>query len=80
MLAPAIEMSECEASLDVVCKCFYWVQVPMRARFGGWLNGIDQFDATAFSIAAPEAEVMDPQQRLLLETSWEAVQVVHKLA
>ncbi len=38
-----------------------------RARFGGWLQAIDTFDSSAFSITAPEADLMDPQQRLLLE-------------
>ena len=46
-----------------------------KARFGGWLTGVDFFDAAAFAISAPEAELMDPQQRLLLETSWEVLQV-----
>jgi len=45
-----------------------------RARFGGWLAGVDAFDAAAFAVPAAEAELMDPQQRLLLEVSWEALQ------
>ena len=47
----------------------------LRARFGGWLRGVDVFDAPHFALTPNEAEVMDPQHRLLLEVSWEAVQV-----
>ena len=31
-----------------------------RARFGGWLSDVGQFDAGLFNISAPEAELMDP--------------------
>jgi acyl transferase domain-containing protein/acyl carrier protein len=39
---------------------------------GGFLTGIDRFDAGFFGISPREAAAMDPQQRLALETSWEA--------
>lgn len=45
-----------------------------RVRFGGWLAAVETFDAAAFGVPPPEAELMDPQQRLLLEVSWEALQ------
>ncbi|KUO05624.1 type I polyketide synthase [Streptomyces caeruleatus] len=41
---------------------------------GGYLSGIDRFDAAFFGISPREAAAMDPQQRLLLETAWEAIE------
>ena len=45
-----------------------WRGKPLvRARFGGFLQNVADFDCGAFGISVPEAELMDPQQRLLLE-------------
>ncbi|CAL9650217.1 3-ketoacyl-CoA thiolase (plasmid) [Streptomyces sp. enrichment culture] len=44
------------------------------AREGGFLDGVEGFDAGFFGVSPREAVSMDPQQRLVLEASWEALE------
>jgi len=43
-------------------------------RYGGYVEGIENFDAGFFGIAPREAASIDPQHRILLETVWEALE------
>ena len=47
--------------------------VAATTRWGGYLDGLAEFDAEFFEIPAGEADKMDPQQRLLLEVTSEAL-------
>jgi len=46
----------------------------VKNKKGGFVNGIDQFDADFFKIFPAEASRMDPQQRMLLEVSYQAME------
>ncbi|MFT5083576.1 MAG: acyl transferase domain-containing protein/tryptophanase/acyl carrier protein, partial [Lentisphaeria bacterium] len=42
--------------------------------WGGYVDGIDKFDAEFFNIHPRDAKHIDPQERLFLETAWHALE------
>jgi acyl transferase domain-containing protein len=46
----------------------------MSTRWGGFIDGVEGFDADFFGMSADEVEHTDPQQRLFLEVAWEALE------
>lgn len=39
-------------------------------KWGGFIDGVDQFDADLFRLSPRDAALIDPQERLLLQTVW----------
>jgi epothilone polyketide synthase D len=61
------------AELDAFYRRVGLADGPASIR-GGFLSGIDMFDAAFFEVSPREAEWLDPQQRLLLEVAWETLE------
>ena len=47
---------------------------PNYVKAGGYIEGIEMFDASFFGFSPREAEILDPQQRIFLECSWAALE------
>jgi 3-oxoacyl-(acyl-carrier-protein) synthase/acyl carrier protein len=50
-----------------------WSSEGNRVDYGGWIDGIDLFDAKFFNINEKDAVAMDPQARVILEESLKAI-------
>ena len=46
----------------------------LYTRWGGFIEGIDQFDPAFFNLSRTEAERMDPQERLFLQVAYHSVE------
>ena len=47
---------------------------PHYVRVAAPIDGVDQFDPSAFGFTPREAEISDPQHRLFIECAWQAVE------
>ncbi|WP_349594246.1 SDR family NAD(P)-dependent oxidoreductase [Azospirillum argentinense] len=49
-------------------------QFKSYGKWGGFLDGVTEFDPLFFSIPPKEAAAIDPQERLFLQTAWQALE------
>jgi polyketide synthase PksN len=52
----------------------YYHEPDIYLRYGGFIPGVDKFDADFFNISSKEAELMDPQHRLFLTCVWQTIE------
>ncbi len=51
-----------------------WNWHDLTIQWGGFIDGLDKFDADFFNISPREAALIDPQQRLFLQTVWKSIE------